>query len=140
MKTKAIKVADDYLDLVRAFPLRPIRSEADYDQAIEILKDLAGRTDDPGFTAGERDYTDTLSQLVGCYEKVHYPRTGKRPTPIELLKFLMGQNDMNSSDLGELLGSGRGQASMILNGKRELSKANIRVLADRFKVNPGLFL
>ena len=140
MKTKTIKVADDYLDLVRRFPLRPIRGESDYDHAIEMLKDVIGRADDPGLTPGERDYTDTLSQLVGSYENQHYPRTGKKPTPIELLKYLMKESSMSTTDLGELLGSGRGQASMILNGKRELSKANIRVLADRFKVNPGLFL
>jgi antitoxin component HigA of HigAB toxin-antitoxin module len=28
----------------------------------------------------------------------------------------------------------------VLNGKRELSKAHIRRLADYFKVDPGLFL
>ncbi len=47
---------------------------------------------------------------------------------------------MNGNDLGELLGSGKGMASLILNGKRELSKANIRVLADRFKVSAAAFL
>jgi antitoxin component HigA of HigAB toxin-antitoxin module len=29
---------------------------------------------------------------------------------------------------------------LILNGKRELSKSHIRLLADRFKVSPALFI
>jgi antitoxin component HigA of HigAB toxin-antitoxin module len=52
----------------------------------------------------------------------------------------MEEHGLNTTSLGELLGSGPGQASLILNGKRELSKANIRTLADRFKVSPALFL
>ena len=82
---------------------------------------------------------NAIYRFIGDYETQHYPR-GKRVSPVELLKYLMEQNSMNTTDLGELLGSGRGQASMILNGKRELSKANIRVLADRFKVSPAAFL
>jgi len=46
---------------------------------------------------------------------------------------------MKPIDLGKLVG-GRAQASLILSGKRELSKATIRALADRFKVSPALFL
>ena len=30
--------------------------------------------------------------------------------------------------------------AIIVNGKRQLSKAHIRVLAERFRVDPGLFL
>jgi antitoxin component HigA of HigAB toxin-antitoxin module len=41
--------------------------------------------------------------------------------------------------LGELVG-GRAQASLILNGKRELSKANIRALSDHFGLDAGYFL
>jgi HTH-type transcriptional regulator / antitoxin HigA len=144
MKKSGIKkdaggVADDYLELVKQFPLRPLRSDGEYDRAIEIHRELISRADSPGLSTGETDYADALTRFIGDYENQHYPR-GAKPTPIELLKFLMEENSMNTSDLGVLLGSGRGQASMILNGKRELSKANIRTLGERFKLNPGLFL
>ena len=138
-KKRAGETADDYLELVKRFPLRPLRTQAEYDRAIEIHRDLIGRADAPGLSGGETDYADALVRFIGDYETQHYPR-GKRVSPVELLKYLMEQNSMNTTDLGELLGSGRGQASMILNGKRELSKANIRVLADRFKVSPAAFL
>jgi antitoxin component HigA of HigAB toxin-antitoxin module len=47
---------------------------------------------------------------------------------------------MNSSKLGELLGNNRSLGAKILRGERQLSKAHIRILAERFKVNPALFL
>src|SRR5437660_5482331 len=109
-KKHAVDVADDYLDLIRRFPLRPIHNEAEYDQAIEMLHDLIGRADHPGLTAGERDYTDALSHFVGAYEQKHYQIEHVLKTPIARLKYLMEQNNMNTSELGELLGSGRGQA------------------------------
>jgi HTH-type transcriptional regulator / antitoxin HigA len=135
------RAADDYLALVRKFPLRPIRSEKEYDEAIGVLKSLVARAD-AGLTAGERDYTDALDRFVGDYDARHYPLDfeDELKTPLERLKFLLELHGMNTTDLGRLLGSGQGQASLILNGKRDLSKANIRVLAARFKVNAGLFL
>ena len=133
-------VADDYLDLVRRFPLRPIRKEAEYDQAIEILKDLVSRADRPGLTAGESDYADALGQFIDVYEQANYRIEHVLKTPIERLKYLIEQQGMNTTDLGELLGSGPGQASLILNGHRQLSKSHIRKLADHFKVSPALFL
>jgi HTH-type transcriptional regulator/antitoxin HigA len=132
------KVADDYLKLVRQFPLRPLRSKHDYDAAIGVLKALVARADD-GLSPGETDYADALSQFVGSYESAHYAIPHQLRTPLERLKYLMQQHAMKSGDLGKLLGSGPGHASLILNGKRELSKANIRTLADRFKVSAALF-
>lgn len=60
-------------------------------------------------------------------------------TPVEVLKNLMTENGMNTSDLGAVLGS-RGLASEVLNGKRGLRKTLIAKLAKRFRVDPGLFL
>jgi len=132
-------VADDYLELVRRFPLRPIRGQADYDQAVEILKSLVGRADD-GLTIGESDYADVLGRMVGDYDRKHSSILKHKASPLEILKYLMEEHGMNTTGLGALLGSGPGQASLILNGKRELSKANIRTLAGHFKVSPALFL
>jgi len=132
--------ADDYLKLVRRFPLRPIRNEADYDRAIDILRDLIGRADHPGLTTGESDYADVLGRLTGEYDQRYSSILKQKSSPLEILRYLVEENGMNTTSLGKLLGSGAGQASLILNGKRELSKANIRTLADHFKVSPALFL
>jgi HTH-type transcriptional regulator / antitoxin HigA len=138
--THRIEVADDYLKLVRRFPLRPIRNRVEYDLAVEILGKLIGRAD-AGLTPGEGDYTDVLSRLVGEYDQQHFTILGNtKLSPLQALKCLMEEHAMKSADLGRLLGSGQGQASLILNGKRELSKANIRTLAEHFKVSAALFL
>jgi HTH-type transcriptional regulator/antitoxin HigA len=136
--------ADDYMDLVRRFPLRPFRTRNEYLRAGEILSDLLARADNPGLSPGESDYTDVLVRLVREYDQEHSSllreRAARRkPTPVEALKWLMEESGMNTVGLGKLVG-GSGQASLILNGKRQFSKANIRVLAEHFKVSPALFL
>ena len=144
MKTKAkiarATVADDYLELVKRFPLRPIRSEAQYEQAVEVLSRLLACADDPGLSGGESDYADALGQFLRIYDQEHYPVHHVLKTPLARLRFLMKQTDMNVTQLGQLLGGGSGLASLILNGKRELSKANIRKLARHFKVSPAAFI
>jgi HTH-type transcriptional regulator/antitoxin HigA len=142
-KRRDEKIADDYLELIRRFPLRPIRNAADYEAAARILAGLVGRAD-AGLTPGESDYADVLGRLVEDYDKQHSSilkdfAAGRGPSPIEMLKYLMEEHGMNTIALGKLVG-GSGQASMILNGKRELSKANIRTLAGRFNVSPAVFI
>jgi HTH-type transcriptional regulator/antitoxin HigA len=83
---------------------------------------------------------DMLGRMISEYDQQHssilkMPKT----TPIEALKCLMQEHGMNTISLGKLVG-GSGQASMILSGKRELSKANIRTLAAHFHVSPALFI
>jgi len=60
-------------------------------------------------------------------------------TPLEALKTLLDANGMGASDLGRVIGS-QSYASMILSGKREISKDNAKKLAERFKVDAGLFI
>jgi HTH-type transcriptional regulator / antitoxin HigA len=143
-RAKIAGVAEDYLDLVRRFPLRPLRVRDEYIRAGEVLQDLLGRADDPGLSPGETDYTDVLVRLVRDYDERHSSllkdRAARRkPSPIEALRWLMEEHQMNTIGLGKLVG-GSGQASLILNGKRELSKANIRTLAKHFSVSPALFI
>jgi HTH-type transcriptional regulator/antitoxin HigA len=125
-----------YLNLVREFPLRPIRSKSDYDRAAAVLDKLAVR-DDSDMDQGETDYLETLSMLIEAYDRDHFPMPTRKRSPIDLLRFLMKQNQLTTTDLGQILGS-KGLASEILHGKRELSKAHIRKLAKRFDIDPGL--
>ena len=138
MLTKARRVArDSYLELVRQFPLVPIRDERHYDEAVAFLGNLAIRGEN-GLDAGERDYLDALTQFVGDHEDKHLRMELGRMKPLQAMKFLMRENGMKAIDLGKLLGN-RSLASQILNGKRGLSKTHIRILCNRFKVEPGLF-
>ena len=68
----------------------------------------------------EQDYLETLALLVEA-DDADQP-AGPPAEPVDVLKHLMEARDMNTSDLGRLLGS-KGVASEVLNGKRSLSKA-----------------
>jgi HTH-type transcriptional regulator/antitoxin HigA len=122
---------------VKRFPLIPIKGERHYDEAVAFLGDLAIRGQND-LDAGERDYLDALTQFVGNYEDKHLRIELGRMKPLQALKFLMRENGMKAIDLGKLLGN-RSLASQILNSKRGLSKTHIRLLSNRFKVEPGLF-
>ena len=59
--TRVAEVDRDYLELIRRFPLRPIRNEEGYDAAVEILDGLATSAEDES-TPGERYYLDALTR------------------------------------------------------------------------------
>src|SRR5262249_18420120 len=118
-RRRSILVSDDYLDLIKRFPLRPLRSDADLKSAGRVLDALVGRDD---LSRGQRDYMEGLVRFVRDFEARTSRGRLKKLTPVELLKHLMEANQMNTSDLGNILGS-RGLASEVLNGKRGLSKA-----------------
>jgi HTH-type transcriptional regulator/antitoxin HigA len=123
------------MKLIRQFPLRPIRNDADFDIATDVLGRLAVRIEgtlDPG----EQDYFEVLTELVSQYDDL-FPV--EKSDPIDILKYLMEEHRLNVTDLGRLIGS-KGNASEILSGKRQLSRAQMFKLAERFGVKPGLFL
>jgi HTH-type transcriptional regulator/antitoxin HigA len=63
----------------------------------------------------------------------------RKQTPLEMLRFLVAEHAMNVAALGKVLGN-KTAASLVLSGKRELSKSHIRRLAEYFKVDAGLFI
>jgi HTH-type transcriptional regulator / antitoxin HigA len=108
-------------------PLRPIRSEADYDLAVTALNNLL----DAG--AGEElhplaDLAATLGELIGDYDELHYPAQGVSPG--DMLRFLMTQHNIKQSELPEV--GSQGVVSEVLSGKRELNLRQMKGLAQRF--------
>lgn len=128
---------DRFLGLVRQFPLRPIRTKRDYAAATKVMEKLAVRGEDD-LNRDELDYLDVLTDLVEAYDTANYPEPDEG-TPLERLKALMEESGTRTADLGRLLGNS-GLASQILLGRRELSKAHIRVLSRHFKLDAGYFL
>ena len=90
-------------------------------------------------TADQEDYLEAISTFVEVYEAERFPIDDSRITPLDALKALLAEHEMTASDLGRLLGN-RTLGPAILAGKRGLSKTHIRKLAERFRVEPGLFL
>jgi HTH-type transcriptional regulator/antitoxin HigA len=129
------KAEDRYLDLVRKFPLRPLRSDADLDAAVAVIDGLLDR---PGLTAAEQDYLDVLSDQVAAYEAEAVPM---RPVgDAELLRFLIEQKNVTQAEAASGAGIVESTISEVLAGKRKLNRSQIAKLARYFRVEPAVFL
>jgi HTH-type transcriptional regulator/antitoxin HigA len=124
-----------YGKLLRKTLPRPIRTEADnerYLKVVEHLMDLGER-----MTPEQRELLDLLVLLVERFESERYALSAA--SPADVLRELMEARGMKLADLAALIGS-KGVASEILSGRRGLSKANIKRLAEYFRVSPEVFL
>lgn len=79
-----------------------------------------------------------LANLLEDYETRALPKL-ERTSPAETLSFLMEQNDLRQGDLADVFGS-QARVSKVLSGKREISKAQAKRLADRFRVSTDVFI
>src|SRR5437764_1065968 len=83
-----------YLNLIRAHPLRPIRSEAGLDRAIAVLNGLIDRDD---LDEGERDYQQALAVLIGHYEAEHEPTP--KVAPADMIRHLLDSRGVTQARL-----------------------------------------
>jgi HTH-type transcriptional regulator / antitoxin HigA len=125
-----------YLELVKLHIPRPISDDAELENMIEVVDRLAILKRP---TRDQRDYLELLATLVEKYESEHHSIDTSHLTSLDRLKFLLASHDMSASDLGRVLGQ-RELGPKILSGKRELSKAHIRKLAEHFQVTADTFL
>ena len=123
-------------ELDKRLLLRPLRNDADLRRAAKFLDRLVMLTHP---TKAQAEYMEVLTLLVQAYEKGKSKLAQARLQPLDMLKFLLDENDMSASDLGRLLGN-RPLGSAILRGERQLSKTHIQKLCGRFKVQADLFL
>ena len=77
-----------------------------------------------------------LTKLIQDFEEHHY--TPRNVTPQETLRHLMEERGLKQSDLLSVFGS-KGIASEVVNGKRAISKAQIKSLAEFFNVPVSVF-
>jgi HTH-type transcriptional regulator / antitoxin HigA len=106
-----------------ANPIRPIKTNADYEAALEEIERLWGSK--KGTLNGDK--LDVLATLVDVYEASRFPIDS--PDPIEAIKFRMDQQGLTRKDLEPMLGS-RTRVAEILNRKRDLSITMIRRLHE----------
>ncbi len=109
--------------------LRPIKNKQQYEDALSRVYALMQKNIRPN--SKESDELEVLSILVKEYENEHYPVPS--PHPIEAIKFRLEQMNMSETELSEVLGA-RSRKSEILSGKRKLSLAMIRRLAEKLHI------
>jgi HTH-type transcriptional regulator/antitoxin HigA len=120
--------------LARATP-KVIETEKEYAGALKKIEALMdqGRSR----TAEESALLALLVSLVQTYEEKRYAINS--PSPVELLHYLMEKRGLKQADLVPIFGSS-GYVSDVVNGRRGISKAHARGLADFFHVSADLFI
>ena len=104
--------SEAYLSLVRGFPLRPIRTEAELDRAIAMVDTLSDRAE---LAEYERDYLLVLSGLIKKYEDDHYPVP--EATGIPMLRSLIEFKGETQARVAARTGIPESTLSEILAGK-----------------------
>jgi HTH-type transcriptional regulator/antitoxin HigA len=124
-----------YLQLIARLPLRPIRTEADLDAAAGVIDELIDRDD---LSAAESDYLDVLGDLVEKYEDEHvempYVSDGA------MLRTLVEEKGVRQADVVRGTGISKTVLSLVLSGKRDLTREHIAALSRYFDVDPAVFL
>jgi HTH-type transcriptional regulator/antitoxin HigA len=101
--------------------IKPIKTEKDYDKAIERLEIIFDASPD----STEGDESEILSLLIDNYENKYYPI--ESPDPIEAIKIRMEEMNLKQKDLIGVIG-GKSRVSEILNKKKRLTVDMIREL------------
>jgi HTH-type transcriptional regulator/antitoxin HigA len=100
----------------------------------ERLLELDDR-DDP--SPEEEALAEVLTLLIEDYEERYHPLP--RVSPNESLKAFMEERGLKHKDIWPILGN-KGAATEVLAGRRSISKAQAKRLADFFRVPVDLFI
>lgn len=133
-KAASVEASPAYLKLVRSFPLRPIRTEKELDNAINVVNSLLDRDD---LSADEADYLDVLGDLVERYETEQHPIGDV--SDADMLEHLIEARGVTQAEVARGAGIAVSTVSEVLSGKRSLSRTHIAKLARYFGVDPGVF-
>jgi HTH-type transcriptional regulator/antitoxin HigA len=111
-----------------------ISSDKQYFQYCDILEELVFSKKK---TKAIEDEINLLTLLIETHDKQH--STFRELDPVELLKVLMKDHKLKSTNIAKLLNVSEGLVSNMLNYKKGFSKDSVRILADRFKMQQEAF-
>lgn len=111
-------------------------NEKDYNNLVNLLDSLidceVGNNDSHPLSS----LMETIGSLIETYESQNYPAI--EGDPISALKTLMEEHGLQQSDLPEI--GSQGVLSEIISGKRQLNVRQLKLLSERFKVSPVVFV
>jgi HTH-type transcriptional regulator / antitoxin HigA len=108
-------------------PIHPIRTEADYQAALQRVAPYFD--DEPEVDSDAGAHFEAMLTLIEAYEAKHYPMAP--PDPVHAIKFRMEQQGLTANDLVPMIGQ-RNRVYEVLNGKRKLTLAMV------WKLHTGL--
>ena len=133
MNAQLEEIAKVWPDIQPVFSVPHNQEECD--KLIEFLDSLI---DDVGDNENHplASLMETIGSLIETYESQYVGEI--EGNPIASLKALMEEHGLKQSDLSEI--GSQGVVSEILSGKRQLNVRQIKMLSQRFKVSPAVFV
>ncbi|MEN6404849.1 MAG: helix-turn-helix domain-containing protein [Thermoguttaceae bacterium] len=132
--TRKSKVNDPYLELVRRFPLRPLRSDRELNAAVKMVDSLLDRKD---LATEESDYLEVLGDLIEQYETEAHPIAPVSDK--EMLRHLIEAKGVSQTRIANATNIANSTISEVLSGKRSLNRDHIAKLSRFFGVSPNVF-
>ncbi len=120
-------------EMIRQGAPHLIHSDRQLERYTQALFELTAKSH---LTADEERAIDLLTLLIERYEADRFPIPDA--PPIEVLRFLLESNNLAQRDIAPELGS-EATVSLILSGKRPLTRDHIARLSQRFRVSPAVF-
>src|SRR5581483_6599792 len=124
--TRTIKHPQTIKHPVAEAPFVAIRTEREYNEAVQYLNALVDEVGDNPKDPRYRSI-ETLSVLISTYDREYYRLP--EASGVEVVRFLMEEHGLKQSDLPEI--GTQSVVSEILSGRRELNTSKIRALAAR---------
>ncbi|MEY3695018.1 MAG: hypothetical protein RL083_843 [Pseudomonadota bacterium] len=103
--------------------IRPLRTDADYKDALKAVASYFDLEPEPGSAAGDR--FELLLMVIESYEKKHHAID--TPDPVQAIKFRMEQAGLTPKDLRPMIGQAN-RVYEVLNYSRPLTLPMIRRL------------
>jgi HTH-type transcriptional regulator / antitoxin HigA len=119
--------------LVKSLP-KPIRTEVEHARFVKTLLELDEQED---LSPEEEALGEVLTLLIEDYEEKQYPLP--RVSPTESLRALMEERGLKHKDIWPVIGN-KGSATEVLAGRRSISKAQARRLAEFLRVPVEIFV
>ena len=133
MNTQLKEIAKVWPNIQSVFSVP--HNEKDYNNLVNLLD---GLIDEVGNDESHplSSLMETIGNLIETYESQNYPDI--EGNPINALKNLMEEHGLKQADLPEI--GSQGVVSEIISGKRQLNVRQLKLLSERFKVSPVVFV
>ncbi len=126
-------IQSSHINTVETLKYTHIKTESQYNEYCKLLEEL----DDSMDERNVENEVELLTLLIEKWDEEH--NTFEEADPIELLKYLMVENNLKAKDLADILTVSKGLISDMLNYKKGFSKEIIRRLSKHFSVSQEAF-
>jgi HTH-type transcriptional regulator / antitoxin HigA len=130
-----------YIDLLNQDRIIPkiIETHEEYEQFLAVAERLISKKKIR--TPEETVLFRLLVKLIRDYEEETYSlKEWSQTAPHEFLQHLMEARGMKQVDLVGILSPSKGLVSSIVNGKRQISKAQAKKLGEIFNISSSMFI